>query len=105
MATRSRSEARIAEPELHGCQAVGCRDVTRIDLLMCSRHWNLVPLYLQSEVQRTYRRGQARDGHSPSRAWHLAAAKARRCVASWENRLAAVDYLERVVEVLESEGT
>jgi hypothetical protein len=97
MATSSRSRACVAEPELHGCHAVGCRDVTRVDLLMCARHWNL---YLQIEVQASYSRYQTRDGHSPSRAWYLAAAKARRAVASFENRVSDADWLDRAVEIL-----
>jgi hypothetical protein len=45
------------------------------EMLMCPRHWNMVPFDLQQEVWRTYRHGQC-DDMNPSREWHESADKA-----------------------------
>ena len=48
-------------------------------LLMCRRHWAMVPPDLGDAVYREYRRGKQRGEH-PSRAWAKAAMAARRHV-------------------------
>lgn len=42
----------------HHCHAVGCNTVVPPKLLMCPRHWRLVPGALQAAVWKTYAPGQ-----------------------------------------------
>lgn len=60
---------------VHRCHAKGCPVPCAPELLMCSRHWNMVPFDLQQQVWRTYRPGQC-DDKQPSAEWHVAADKA-----------------------------
>jgi hypothetical protein len=46
---------------IHTCHADGCSVTVAPRLLMCIRHWRLVPKPLQAEVYRLYRPGQERD--------------------------------------------
>lgn len=62
------------QPRPHRCHAHGCDVAVHPRLLMCRRHWALVPMALQREVWRHYRKGQERD-ERPS-AEYLAAARA-----------------------------
>ncbi|MEO0533301.1 MAG: hypothetical protein AAF215_05490 [Cyanobacteria bacterium P01_A01_bin.123] len=59
---------------VHHCHAIGCeKEVLRI-LLMCRKHWRMVPKDLRDEVNRTYKFGQEVDKvPSPE---YMAAAKA-----------------------------
>jgi hypothetical protein len=52
-------------------------------MLMCRRHWFMVPKNLRDRVWATYRPGQC-DDKQPSEAWHLAADAAIRHVAARE---------------------
>jgi hypothetical protein len=52
-------------------------------MLMCLRHWRMVPRKLQEAVWRTYRPGQC-DDKDPSEAWHEAADAAIAAVAAKE---------------------
>lgn len=45
----------------HHCHALRCRTKVRPELLMCPRHWRMVPIPLQRAVYRHYRRGQCDD--------------------------------------------
>jgi len=45
----------------HTCHARGCEKEIPERLLMCLRHWNLVPVDLKLAVWRTYREGQEID--------------------------------------------
>lgn len=42
----------------HSCHAEGCTKLVPPRLLMCGRHWNMVPRLQQARVWATYRRGQ-----------------------------------------------
>lgn len=46
---------------VHCCQARGCMRTIPTKLLMCSRHWRMVPQKIQNDVWRTYRPGQEED--------------------------------------------
>ena len=46
----------------HTCHAKNCKVQVPPRLLMCKRHWFMVPRDLQAEVWRTYRRGQEKWG-------------------------------------------
>ena len=67
----------------HRCHAVGCAIEVDPGLLMCKRHWFMVPKNLRREVWRLYGKGQELR-KDPSREY-LAAAK---------DAVAAVDEAE-----------
>ena len=56
----------------HQCHARGCEIEVDPALLMCRRHWFMVPPPLRREVWRTYRPGQE-DDKLPSDEYLLAA--------------------------------
>lgn len=43
----------------HACCAKGCTTVIQAELLMCKKHWRMVPKEQQQAVWRYYRRGQS----------------------------------------------
>ena len=43
----------------HTCRAVRCVKLIPMDMLMCAKHWRMVPLALRREVWREYRRWKA----------------------------------------------
>ena len=69
----------------HTCHARGCSTPVRPELLMCGRHWRLVPRNVQSVVYETYRAGQC-DDKRPSAEWHEAASAAIGYVAQLEKQ-------------------
>lgn len=66
----------------HHCHAKGCGTEVPPRMLMCLKHWRLVPKDLQRRVWATYREGQEEDKR-PSREWHTAADAA--ITAVWEH--------------------
>lgn len=56
----------------HTCHAIGCGKECASKLLMCAKHWGLVPQHLQQRVYDTYRVRQEKD-KNPSKEWFLAA--------------------------------
>ena len=58
----------MSEP--HHCHAHGCDKSVPPRLMMCPKHWRMVPVDLQSRVWRTYRRGQEND-KKPSESYIL----------------------------------
>lgn len=64
----------------HTCHAIRCETGCRPTMLMCRRHWVMVPANLQRRVYATYRRGQC-DDRRPGPAWHEAADAAIGAVA------------------------
>lgn len=64
----------------HTCHAKLCAAPCRPELLMCLRHWRMVPKALQRRVYETYRPGQC-DDKLPSREWREAADAAIASVA------------------------
>lgn len=69
----------------HTCHAEGCRAEVPPRLLMCLRHWRMVPVRLQREVWRTYRKGQEID-KCPSEDYLVAQRAAVEAVAQKEGR-------------------
>lgn len=68
----------------HHCHARGCRVATKPELLMCLKHWRMVPPSLKRAVWSTYRQGQC-DDKDPSIEWHKAADDAIAAVAAYED--------------------
>ena len=56
---------------MHKCHAQGCIVEVPPKMLMCRRHWFMVPKPLREEVWRTYRPGQEID-KSPTAEYMLA---------------------------------
>lgn len=73
----------------HLCRAISCDAIVRGALLMCKRHWTMVPPVLQTRIYEHYRPGQGRD-FEPSPDWVIAARMATVHVARQEGRLADV---------------
>lgn len=73
------------DPGVHRCHAIGCVKPVPPEMLLCHRHWRMVPKPIQQQVWRHYRPGQC-DDKNPSEAWHLAANEAIRAVAQLEGR-------------------
>lgn len=69
----------------HLCHAEGCLTAVPPRLLMCLKHWRLVPADLQNEVWRTYRRGQE-VSKDPSGEYMIAQKAAVEAVAIAEGR-------------------
>jgi hypothetical protein len=70
---------------VHTCHAVGCEKPVPPKMLMCKRHWYMVPSSLRERVWATYRPGQeVRKDPSPE---YMEAHKAAvRAVAEQEGR-------------------
>lgn len=49
----------------HTCHAEGCKVAVPPRMLMCLKHWRMVPKHLQREVWRHYRPGQEIDKNPP----------------------------------------
>ncbi|MEM7019161.1 MAG: hypothetical protein AAF512_17690 [Pseudomonadota bacterium] len=73
----------------HLCHAEGCQEAVPPKLLMCRRHWRMVPAELQQAVWQHYRKGQERDKR-PTRDYLSAAQAAIRAVAVSEGLKPAV---------------
>ena len=70
---------------VHECHAIGCKVAVPPKMLMCLRHWRMVPRPLQQRVWETYRPGQeaTKDPSQEYMTEHLAAVAA---VAQAEGR-------------------
>lgn len=80
----------------HRCHAEGCEAAVAPKLLMCLRHWRMVPRALQRAVWAAYRPGQETD-KSPSREYLAAARAAIAAVAAAETRSARVKARQGVL--------
>lgn len=69
----------------HKCHAVGCEREVPPAMLMCARHWRLVPGRLKLQVLRHYRKGQE-ISKNPSREYLEAARSAIEAVRMSEGR-------------------
>lgn len=69
----------------HICHARGCKTPVKPELLMCFKHWKMVPRNLQRNVWKHYRRGQC-DDKNPSLEWHAAADAAIKAVFEKERK-------------------
>lgn len=69
----------------HLCHAEGCERRIPARMLMCGKHWRMVPKTEQDAVWATYRPGQEQT-KDPSRAYLIAARDAINAVAEKEGR-------------------
>ena len=67
----------------HTCHAKGCNVEVAPKLLMCIRHWRMVPKTLQAAIWRHYRPGQEID-KQPSEAYLVTQRAAVAAVAAKE---------------------
>lgn len=67
----------------HRCHARGCEEIVPPHLLICRKHWFMVPKPLRKEVWRTYRKGQEAT-RDPSPDYLVAARRAIDVVAARE---------------------
>lgn len=70
---------------VHTCHAEGCPAKVPPKMLMCGRHWRMVPRPLQRAIWATYRRGQEQD-KNPSAAYMAVQRLACAAVARDERR-------------------
>lgn len=69
----------------HRCHARGCTTPVPPEMLMCKKHWYMVPLPIRRRVWNAYRPGQC-DDKRPSQRWHEAATDAIRAVFEKETK-------------------
>lgn len=89
----------------HTCHAIDCKANVPPEMLMCRRHWFMVPAILRKRVWATYRDGQC-DDWEPSAAYCDAAKAAVLAVAKAEGKdpqpdhpaLAMYDMFKRAAE-------
>lgn len=67
----------------HHCHAKNCPTPCKPEMLMCGRHWYMVPKRIQAAVWKHYRPGQC-DDKRPSKEWFEAANAAIASVARIE---------------------
>jgi hypothetical protein len=60
----------------HICHAEGCSLPVNPKLLMCSRHWTMVPTELQVKVRNHFHPDQCKGKRRPSLEWITAAREA-----------------------------
>ena len=68
------------------CAAVGCNASIPRRMLMCRRHWRMVPLSMRLNVLAAYRTGQEDGSVRLGREWLAAAREAIDAVARAEGR-------------------
>lgn len=73
------------EPREHHCHAIGCPIEVPPEMLMCKKHWFMVPKAIRNAVWKTYRPGQC-DDMRPSEEWFEAAKMAIEAVARKEHK-------------------
>lgn len=69
----------------HTCHANFCNKKCRPEMLMCLKHWRMVPKDVQRAVLEHYRQGQCEDKR-PSQEWFVAAQTAIACVAAADKK-------------------
>lgn len=72
------------EREAHRCHAKGCATKVKPEMLMCFKHWKMVPKKTQLKIWKHYRVGQC-DDKRPSSEWLEAADEAIKIVYDKEN--------------------
>lgn len=71
--------------EAHTCHARGCDVHVKPEMLLCKKHWFMVPKKIRDAVWANYRAGQC-DDMSPSKSWMTAASAAIGFVARLEKK-------------------
>lgn len=69
----------------HLCHALGCAVPVKPEMLMCRRHWFMVPKPIRDAVWAAYRPGQCQFNPAPSETWHKAADAAIEAVRAKES--------------------
>jgi hypothetical protein len=69
----------------HSCHWPGCGKSVPPKLLMCARHWAMLPMTIRSRVWATYRPGQEVD-KNPSREYIVAARAAQEWALDHEHK-------------------
>lgn len=88
----------------HHCHAAACIANVPPEMLMCKRHWGMVPYPIQRRIWGSYRRGQCEDWEITSD--YAEAAKAAVIAVAWiegrtvEETVTAI----RVYEMLDPRG-
>lgn len=82
----------------HHCHAEGCPVAVPPAMLMCLKHWRMVPATIKRRIGQTYRKGQEVDKR-PSAAYMAAQNLARAAVARKEGRAEVADRLEATAKV------
>lgn len=75
----------MSQSDNHACHAADCTAHVAPEMLMCRKHWFMVPRDLQRRVWATYRPGQC-DDWQPSKAYCEAAKAAVIAVAEKEGK-------------------
>lgn len=78
-------DATVAPAAKHFCHADGCLRVVAPKLLMCAKHWRMVPGPLRDAVWESFRPGQE-VSKTPSAAYLVASGAAIERVAELEGR-------------------
>lgn len=53
----------------HTCHAIGCREAVPPKLLMCKRHWEMVPQKIRTAIVVNFNPDQCRGRARPSLVW------------------------------------
>ena len=77
----------------HQCHALFCKEEIPPRLLMCFKHWCMVPEGIQKRVLAYYREGQCHDKR-PSREYLKAAREAISYVAKLEKQVGETNTLQ-----------
>lgn len=80
----------------HTCHAYQCNTEVKPEMIMCFKHWKMVPALIQRRIWATYRRGQC-DDKQISEAYGKAAKEAIRAVAQKEGLVIPEDSPELLV--------
>lgn len=80
----------------HTCHAYQCNVAVKPEMMMCFRHWKMVPTLIQKKIWATYRRGQC-DDKQISIDYGKAAKAAIRAVAQKEGLTVPEDAPEMLV--------
>lgn len=73
----------------HNCHARNCEVPVPPKMLMCRRHWYMVPREMRNRVWNTYQRGQEIGQVLPTEAWFEASKEAIEAVAIYERNAGA----------------
>ena len=83
----------------HHCHAEGCNTPCKPELLMCLKHWKMVPRKLQTLVWKFYRPGQC-DDMNITYEWHLSATRAINAVALKEGLITDKQAIKRLWRII-----
>lgn len=85
------------------CRAIGCCAAAKVDMLMCTEHWSMVPATLKVAVYTAKARSNFGEVQV-SRAWVVVAERAICWVAVREGRIPVVESERRIAKAGEFDG-